>query len=153
MSRNGSLQTIAMLAARPEGLATNEPVCGMTSRQVQNNACHMIADGRLIAVGRHPVRRVFVRPEDATRYELEVMPGLMARHKEAKRAQKAEAERQRKRAKKPQKKAVVANVTIKHYGRTPWDKDTPVDYSKAKFTVCPSPQEFGPMAKLKGIGA
>jgi predicted transcriptional regulator len=33
-----------------------------------------------------------------------------------------------------------------------WDGNTPVDYSQAKVTICPSPPEFGPMAKLRGIG-
>jgi hypothetical protein len=45
-----------------------------------------------------------------------------------------------------------AGVNIPKYTGPKFDKNQPVDYSKAKVTICPSPPAFGPAAKLLGLG-
>lgn len=135
-------QTIMALATRPEGFSTTELCCGLTQRQLGANAIRLVREGRLIEIGKRLTRRMFVHPKHAEAYEKR-LSALMA---QAAREQISRANA----VWRDDGKAHDAPVRIKP-GKVAW-ADLPVDYSRAKVTHCPSPPEFGPMAKLRGFG-
>lgn len=148
-SRNGITAALLERASRAEGCCAAD-LPEWTRHQISNNACGLVLDGRLIQVGARDLRRWFTDRTAANGHAAQ-LPALRAKA----RAGKGEARQQKPASPWGQqqlaKKKPAAEAPVKVGEPAQKWKDRPViTPPHVKVQECPSPQHFGPAARLWG---
>jgi hypothetical protein len=175
---SGLRAKILELAARPEGVAfTDIAKNDADILRVAQNMGKMRDKGQLILVGYREMRRGFTDQACADAYHARYLEEKQRRKRQlnAKRDKKVTAGRPSKpkatkaprvypKREQAMKAALKPHVDLARRGSAlsgplakpkaaaPWTASTPIDYSRAKVTVCPSSPVFGLAAKL-GLNA
>ena len=152
-SRHGITAALIERASRPGGCCAAD-LPEWTRRQVGNNACGLVAEGRLISIGALKVRRFFTSQADADAYAAQ-LPEVRKAQQEAyrERARQANVQRMAKRRagqSNAQQKAAAEPPVKLAESKVKWKDQPAVVPAHVKVQKCPSPPHFGPAARLWG---